>query len=153
MVLLKYAGVAQDRQSLTRSKLCNSTFLFDKTTNFSPKLEEFREIVHELAVEERRKVAVFSEYVSGGMSVVHCGGPGTAGPPALDGGEWSWQSSKWSQDENHVGCQGWRSISLGHLILPSTYSDEPRRQPNDSWYGLVREAEGTKSGLEKKLKK
>ena len=28
--------------------------------------------------------------VSGGMSVVHCGGPGTAGPPALDGGEWSW---------------------------------------------------------------
>ncbi len=62
MVLLKYAGVAQDRQSLTRSKLCNSTFLFDKTTNFSPKLEEFREIVHELAVEEKRKVAVFSEY-------------------------------------------------------------------------------------------
>ncbi len=24
--------------------------------------------------------------VSGGMSVVHCGGPGAAGPPALDGG-------------------------------------------------------------------
>jgi hypothetical protein len=42
--------------------LCNSTFLFDKATNFSPKLEEFREIVHELAVEEKRKVAVFSEY-------------------------------------------------------------------------------------------
>src|SRR6266478_6255091 len=42
--------------------LCNSTFLFDKTTNFSPKLEEFREIVHELAVEEKRKVVVFSEY-------------------------------------------------------------------------------------------
>jgi len=38
----------------------------------------------------------------------------------------------------------------GHLILPSTYSDEPRRLPNDSWYGLVREAEGTKSCLEKK---
>ncbi len=33
----------------------NSTFLFDKTTNFSPKLEEFREIVHELAVEESAK--------------------------------------------------------------------------------------------------
>ncbi len=42
--------------------LCNSTFLFDKATNFSPKLEEFREIVHELAVEEKRKVVVFSEY-------------------------------------------------------------------------------------------
>jgi hypothetical protein len=42
--------------------LCNSTFLFDKSTNFSPKLEEFREIVYELAVEEKRKVVVFSEY-------------------------------------------------------------------------------------------
>jgi len=42
--------------------LCNSTFLFDKVTNFSPKLEEFREIVHELAIEEKRKVVVFSEY-------------------------------------------------------------------------------------------
>ena len=42
--------------------LCNSTFLFDKVTNFSPKLEEFREIVHELTMEEKRKVVVFSEY-------------------------------------------------------------------------------------------
>jgi SNF2 family DNA or RNA helicase len=42
--------------------LCNSTFLFDKETNVSPKLEEFREIVRELAVEEGRKVVVFSEY-------------------------------------------------------------------------------------------
>ena len=42
--------------------LCNSTFLFDKATNVSPKLEEFREIVHELAIEEKRKVVVFSEY-------------------------------------------------------------------------------------------
>jgi hypothetical protein len=42
--------------------LCNSTFLFDKQTNHSPKLEEFREIVRELAVEEGRKVVVFSEY-------------------------------------------------------------------------------------------
>ena len=42
--------------------LCNSTFLFDKATNFSPKLEEFREIIHELTVEEKRKVVVFSEY-------------------------------------------------------------------------------------------
>jgi SNF2 family DNA or RNA helicase len=42
--------------------LCNSTFLFDKQTNHSPKLEEFREIVRELAMEEDRKVVVFSEY-------------------------------------------------------------------------------------------
>jgi hypothetical protein len=42
--------------------LCNSTFLFDKQTNHSPKLEEFREIVRELAIEEGRKVVVFSEY-------------------------------------------------------------------------------------------
>ena len=33
--------------------LCNSTFLFDKQTNHSPKLEEFREIIRELALEER----------------------------------------------------------------------------------------------------
>jgi len=42
--------------------LCNSTFLFDKQTNYSPKLEEFREIIRELALEENRKVVVFSEY-------------------------------------------------------------------------------------------
>ncbi|MBI1898819.1 MAG: DEAD/DEAH box helicase [Acidobacteria bacterium] len=42
--------------------LCNSTFLFDKQTNHSPKLAEFREIVRELAIEEDRKVVVFSEY-------------------------------------------------------------------------------------------
>jgi SNF2 family DNA or RNA helicase len=42
--------------------LCNSTFLFDKETHHSPKLAEFREIVRELAIEEGRKVVVFSEY-------------------------------------------------------------------------------------------
>jgi superfamily II DNA or RNA helicase len=42
--------------------LCDSTFLFDKQTNHSPKLAEFREIVRELAIEENRKVVVFSEY-------------------------------------------------------------------------------------------
>ena len=42
--------------------LCNSTFLFDKKTNHSPKLTEFREIVRELTIEEGRKVVVFSEY-------------------------------------------------------------------------------------------
>lgn len=42
--------------------LCNSTFLFDKQTHYSPKLKEFREILTELAIEENRKVVVFSEY-------------------------------------------------------------------------------------------
>jgi superfamily II DNA or RNA helicase len=42
--------------------LCNSTFLFDKKSNHSPKLAEFREIVRELTLEENRKVVVFSEY-------------------------------------------------------------------------------------------
>ncbi len=42
--------------------LCNSTFLFDKETNESPKLEEFREVVRELAIVENRKIVVFSEY-------------------------------------------------------------------------------------------
>jgi SNF2 family DNA or RNA helicase len=42
--------------------LCNSTYLFDKQTHHSPKLEEFREIIRELAIEENRKVVVFSEY-------------------------------------------------------------------------------------------
>ncbi|HEV2986956.1 MAG TPA: DEAD/DEAH box helicase, partial [Candidatus Angelobacter sp.] len=42
--------------------LCNSTFLYDKQTHRSPKLAEFREIIRELALEENRKVVVFSEY-------------------------------------------------------------------------------------------
>jgi len=42
--------------------LCDSTFLFDKQTHHSPKLQEFREILTELAIEENRKVVVFSEY-------------------------------------------------------------------------------------------
>jgi SNF2 family DNA or RNA helicase len=42
--------------------LCDSTFLFDKQTHHSPKLAEFREIIRELALEENRKVVVFSEY-------------------------------------------------------------------------------------------
>jgi hypothetical protein len=42
--------------------LCNSTFLFDKQPNHSPKLDEFREIIQELTLEENRKVVVFSEY-------------------------------------------------------------------------------------------
>ena len=42
--------------------LCNSTFLFDKQTHHSPKLQEFREIMTDFVVGEERKVVVFSEF-------------------------------------------------------------------------------------------
>ena len=42
--------------------LCNSTFLYDKETNHSPKLAEFREVIRELVTGQDRKVVVFSEY-------------------------------------------------------------------------------------------
>jgi SNF2 family DNA or RNA helicase len=42
--------------------LCNSTFLFDKQTHHSPKLQEFSEIMTDLVVEGDRKAVVFSEY-------------------------------------------------------------------------------------------
>jgi superfamily II DNA or RNA helicase/predicted nucleic acid-binding Zn finger protein len=42
--------------------LCNSTFLFDKQTHHSPKLQEFREIMTDVVKGEERKVVVFSEF-------------------------------------------------------------------------------------------
>jgi SNF2 family DNA or RNA helicase len=42
--------------------LCNSTFLFDKQTHHSPKLQEFREIMTDFVIGEERKVVVFSEF-------------------------------------------------------------------------------------------
>lgn len=42
--------------------LCNSTFLFDKQTHHSPKLQEFREIMTDFVMGEERKVVVFSEF-------------------------------------------------------------------------------------------
>jgi superfamily II DNA or RNA helicase len=42
--------------------LCNSTFLFDKTTNVSPKLAEFRRLVAELVNEGPHKLVVFSQW-------------------------------------------------------------------------------------------
>jgi len=42
--------------------LCNSTFLFDKQTHHSPKLQEFREIMTDFVLSEERKVVVFSEF-------------------------------------------------------------------------------------------
>lgn len=42
--------------------ICDSTFLFDKETKVSPKMEELKEILQELVIEEKRKVVVFSEW-------------------------------------------------------------------------------------------
>jgi superfamily II DNA or RNA helicase len=42
--------------------LCDSTFLYDKQTNVSPKLEEFAELARELVVEGPHKVVVFSQW-------------------------------------------------------------------------------------------
>ena len=42
--------------------VCDSTFLLDKTTNHSPKLDEFAEIVQELKAEEDHKLVVFSQW-------------------------------------------------------------------------------------------
>jgi len=42
--------------------ICDSTFLFDKETKVSPKMDELKEILQELVIEEKRKVVVFSEW-------------------------------------------------------------------------------------------
>jgi SNF2 family DNA or RNA helicase len=42
--------------------LCDSTFLFDKQTNVSPKLDEFAELIGELLAEPDHKAVVFSQW-------------------------------------------------------------------------------------------
>ncbi len=42
--------------------LCDSTFLYDKQTNVSPKLEEFSELMHELIAAGPHKAVVFSQW-------------------------------------------------------------------------------------------
>jgi len=42
--------------------LCDSTWLFDKATNVSPKLEEFAELIQELGEEGAHKAVVFSQW-------------------------------------------------------------------------------------------
>jgi superfamily II DNA or RNA helicase len=42
--------------------LCNSTYLYDKQTNVSPKLDEFAELLKELVLEGPHKVVVFSQW-------------------------------------------------------------------------------------------
>ncbi|MCF6247311.1 MAG: SNF2-related protein [Desulfobacula sp.] len=44
--------------------VCNSTYLIDKKTNISPKLDEFKLIIEELVNDNNRKVVVFSEWTT-----------------------------------------------------------------------------------------
>src|SRR6202011_5866120 len=69
--------------------LCNSTFLFDKQTNVSPKLDEFAELMRELVHEGPHKAVVFSQWetmlaktaevlerLQIGFTILHGGVPG-----------------------------------------------------------------------------
>src|SRR5437773_2553366 len=47
---------------VNRRMLCDSTFLYDKETNVSPKLEEFSELMRELVAAGPHKVVVFSQW-------------------------------------------------------------------------------------------
>ncbi len=42
--------------------VCDSTFLFDKKTRISPKLDESRELIPELLVDDEHKIVVFSQW-------------------------------------------------------------------------------------------
>jgi SNF2 family DNA or RNA helicase len=77
--------------------LCDSTFLYDKETNVSPKLDEFAELVHELAIEGPHKIVVFSQWevmlrkaaevldrLGVGYSTLHGGVPGKDRRALLD---------------------------------------------------------------------
>ena len=69
--------------------LCDSTFLFDKQTNVSPKLDEFAELIQELVAAGGHKAVVFSQWemmlvkaaevlerLGVGYAVLHGGVPG-----------------------------------------------------------------------------
>ncbi len=44
--------------------VCNSTFLIDRKTNLSPKLKELESIISDLAIENKRKVVIFTEWTT-----------------------------------------------------------------------------------------
>jgi superfamily II DNA/RNA helicase len=45
-------------------RVCDSTFLIDRNTNISPKLQELEGILDELVVQNNRKVVIFSEWTT-----------------------------------------------------------------------------------------
>ncbi|HYT92005.1 MAG TPA: DEAD/DEAH box helicase [Gemmataceae bacterium] len=66
LVAKKYLSEVDRRRILcciaNMRMLCDSTFLYDKQTNVSPKLEELAEVLRELVVEGPHKVVVFSQW-------------------------------------------------------------------------------------------
>jgi len=49
---------------LKMRQVCDSTYLIDRETNISPKLDELATILNELVVENNRKVVIFSEWTT-----------------------------------------------------------------------------------------
>jgi superfamily II DNA or RNA helicase len=49
---------------LNMRMVCNSTYLIDKKTNFSPKLQELVSILKDLTIANNRKVIIFSEWTT-----------------------------------------------------------------------------------------
>lgn len=44
--------------------VCNSTYLIDRKTNLSPKLQELEVLLHDIVIENSRKVVIFSEWTT-----------------------------------------------------------------------------------------
>jgi len=49
---------------LRMRQACNSTYLIDRKTNISPKLAELADIIDEMAVQNNRKMVIFSEWTT-----------------------------------------------------------------------------------------
>lgn len=49
---------------LRMRQVCNSTYLIDRKTNISPKLDELESILDELVLQNHRKVVIFSEWTT-----------------------------------------------------------------------------------------
>jgi len=49
---------------LKMRQVCNSTYLIDRKTHISPKLKELESILADLAIEEQRKIVIFSEWTT-----------------------------------------------------------------------------------------
>jgi SNF2 family DNA or RNA helicase len=53
------------RELLTCMRMvCNSTFLVDRNTNISPKLRELEVVLNDVAIENKRKIVIFSEWTT-----------------------------------------------------------------------------------------
>lgn len=60
------------RLLLMMRMVSDSTYLVDKKTHLSPKLKEFEYIIQDLAVENKRKVVVFSEWTTMTFLIAKC---------------------------------------------------------------------------------